>query len=112
MVRIHFFRHEKFAFKAEVLSSGARKWIELFVSCSKGFSCENLSTPGVAYDGKLYFLGVNRILVHDPYNKSKVATSIGIPIDLIELKEMEDALEFPAANCEYLNSEVHPSPRQ
>ncbi|KAI4335031.1 hypothetical protein L6164_013717 [Bauhinia variegata] len=58
-------------FKVEVFSSTIGKWSELVLSSPMGFRFCGIRTRGVAFDGKLFFLGSRKVLVYNPYNIGK-----------------------------------------
>ncbi|KAJ7966079.1 F-box protein family [Quillaja saponaria] len=69
VVLIHKFLNTEVEFNVDVFSSETGNWNRLVVSCPRGFACATVCRPaGVAYKGKLHFLGAGGILVFDPYH--------------------------------------------
>ncbi|XP_061361270.1 uncharacterized protein LOC133305158 [Gastrolobium bilobum] len=86
VVCIPVFSDTRFSFNVDVFSSEKGEWNRFVVSCPKGFACGFSPTASsVEHDGKLYFTGVGRVLVYEPYNNNEhVASVIDHPSDFGE----------------------------
>ncbi|KAK7264812.1 hypothetical protein RJT34_32423 [Clitoria ternatea] len=74
----------RYEFDVVVFTSETGKWTRKRVSCQKGFTQINIWVPGVAHEGKLYFMGKTSLLVYDPFNSDQQCDTIDYPTNLYQ----------------------------
>ncbi|KAI5321971.1 hypothetical protein L3X38_031043 [Prunus dulcis] len=79
VVRIPAVQKNCLEFTVDIYSSEASEWRESVISSSRGFSFASHSrTPGVAYNGMIYWLGFGGLLIGvDPFNNINHTISTG-----------------------------------
>ncbi|XP_021828683.1 uncharacterized protein LOC110769083 [Prunus avium] len=102
------FQENYLEFTVEIYSSETGEWRESVISSSRGFSfIPYACTPGVAYNGMLYWLSSDGLLIGvDPFNNinSSISTGANTTGDIVVNNESCRFVQFhkPEYNIEYV----------